>query len=218
MSIHHEAAMLRFISFTLTSLVLFIVVSNGKSARLIQKEEASSKPGIAISHVPQRGAGPEGMRTIAGTVSGVGTRRVRVVLFARTNTWYVQPYAASPYTAIGTDGKWQTQTHLGDEYAALLVEATYKPPAMTDTLPEVDGPVLAIATVAANTKGEESAWLPTQSSSANNTRSRTIRFSGYTWKVKDRKDIEIIISKFEFSRSWPAINEAARSGDDSNRR
>ncbi|MEK6409800.1 MAG: glycoside hydrolase family 16 protein [Acidobacteriota bacterium] len=142
-------------------------------------------PSIAITRVPSKGAGPDRMEPIAGTVDGVNAKDCRVVVFARTNTWYVQPYAASPYTTISNDRKWETDTHLGDEYAALLVKSSYNPPATTDTLPEVAGDVLAIVRVSAKAQSALNS-VPSASTSAESTNAhmRTLQFSGYEWKVK----------------------------------
>jgi len=130
------------------------------------------------------GAGPDRVEKMAGTVSGVNREECRVVVFARTNTWYVQPYAASPYTTI-SNGKWETDTHLGDEYAALLVKSSYKPTATTDTLPKVGGDVLAIVRVPAKVQSALNS-VSSASTSADVTSSdmRTLQFSGYEWRVK----------------------------------
>jgi hypothetical protein len=166
-------------SLVVLSVALFVspsLVSRGKSAN----QNQPPKPYITITRVPPKGAGPDVMEKIAGTASGVDPKQVKVVLFALTNTWYVQPYAASPYTAIGEDGKWEAKTHLGDEYAALLVEASYQAPATTDVLPEISGPVRAITRVPAASKRENSPM----SGGSNKLAPRTIQFSAYEWKVK----------------------------------
>jgi hypothetical protein len=85
------------------------------------------------------------MERIAGRVSGVNVNGCKVVLFAHTDKWYVEPYISSPDTKIEDDGSWENDTYLGSEYAALLVGASYKPPSTTATLPNVGGPVQAIA-------------------------------------------------------------------------
>jgi hypothetical protein len=109
----------------------------------------STGPSITITDVPRKGAGPEALETIAGTVSGVNVNECKVVIFARTDTWYVQPYSDSSDTLIQADGTWQSDTHLGSEYAVLLVKNSYKPPTITGTLPAASGAVLAITRVAA---------------------------------------------------------------------
>ena len=103
-------------------------------------------PSIQITEVPSKGAGPDALETIAGKVSGVKVKDCKVVIYARTNTWYVQPYIDSSDTAINDDGTWRNDTHLGSQYAALLVKASYKPSTTTGKLPAIGGPILAIAT------------------------------------------------------------------------
>ena len=58
--------------------------------------------------------------------------------------------ANEPFTAIQPDRTWRNSTHLGTEYAALLVGRTIEPPARTDALPSPGGSVVAVATA----KGE----------------------------------------------------------------
>lgn len=161
--------------------VMLALAVLGQSKNTVKR---NPKPSIAIINVPSKGAGPDRMEPIAGTVDGVNAKDCRVVVFARTNTWYVQPHAASPYTTIGNDGKWETDTHLGDEYAALLVKSSQKPPATTDTLPEVGGDVLAIAKVPAKVQSAQNS-VPSANASAE---VRILQFSGYEWKVKSSND------------------------------
>jgi hypothetical protein len=106
----------------------------------------STKPTIAITQVPAKGAGETEVQTIAGTVGGVKIKDCKVVIFAYTNTWYVQPYIDSSDTSINEDNTWRNDTHLGSKYAALLVKKSYNPPNTTGKLPDVRDPVLAIAT------------------------------------------------------------------------
>ena len=69
-----------------------------------------------------------------------------MVIYARGgDKWWVQPYAASPYTDIGKDGKWESETHGGTEFAALLVKSSYEPSATLGSLPAVGGDILDIA-------------------------------------------------------------------------
>lgn len=103
-------------------------------------------PKIAITVLPpyDEKGGPNRMKDIEGTASVPGDcQDCRVVLFARTDTWYVQPYIRSPYTKIDKS-HWKNGTHLGTDYAALLVRSSYKPPATTDKLPDVGGDVIAL--------------------------------------------------------------------------
>ena len=110
-------------------------------------EKNTTKPEIQITEVPPKGAGPDRVERIAGTVRGVNIKECKVVVFARTDTWYVQPYIEGSDTEIRDSNTWQTDTHLGSEYAALLVKNSYKPPTTTGRLPDVGGPILAIVVV-----------------------------------------------------------------------
>ena len=113
------------------------------------------EPNIQITLVPEWGQEGYPNNTIKGKVSGINLKDrddYKVVIFAFTNTWYVQPTIASPYTAIEKDGSWEADIHLGHKYAALLVKPSYKPPSTTDTLPKPAGDVLAVAKADAKKK------------------------------------------------------------------
>jgi len=107
----------------------------------------TTKPGIQITEVPPKGAGPDRVERIAGTVSGVDGKECKVIVFAHTDTWYVQPYIEASNTEIKDSTTWQTDTHLGSQYAALLVKNSYGPPTTTGRLPDVGGPILASVVV-----------------------------------------------------------------------
>jgi len=126
-----------------------LVPTDSRTSPSVYPKDANdaSKPSIEITEVPRKGAGSEVMETIAGKVSGVKIKECKVVIFARTNTWYVQPFIGSPDTSINDDNTWRNDTHLGFQYAALLVKNSYQPPSTTGKLPDVGGSVLAIATV-----------------------------------------------------------------------
>ena len=105
-------------------------------------------PELAITRVPRYdpAGGPDTRDTIAGTVRTSVAKDYRVVVYARADAWYIQP---TPFTlqSIGSDNKWQTWTHTGSSYAALVVRSTYNPLTRLDVLPQVDGDVLARAIV-----------------------------------------------------------------------
>jgi hypothetical protein len=66
-------------------------------------------------------------------------------LYARSGTWWVQPLADRPFTALRADSTFENTTHLGSEYAALLVEPDYRPQPRVDALPAPGGGVVAVA-------------------------------------------------------------------------
>ena len=104
-------------------------------------------PYIEFTSVPLADeGGPEKSDVIEGRVVGARPEQ-QVVLFARSGAWYVQPYADNPFTQIQADSKWKSTTHLGTEYAALLVEPGYRPPLSADALPGVGDGVIAVSVV-----------------------------------------------------------------------
>src|SRR5688572_33127328 len=122
-------------------LLLFLCLS-GCDVRL--KNDGAT---IEFSQVPRAGlGGPEKFETVFGRVTGASPG-LRVVLFAKTDRWWVQPLVTHPFTEIRADSTWTNRIHMGSEYAALLVEPDYKPPATADSLPARGGAVVAITTV-----------------------------------------------------------------------
>jgi len=112
-------------------------------------------PYIDVTRVPPADeGGPDKVDVIEGRVDNAGAGW-QVVLFARSGAWYVQPFADLPFTQIQSNSRWRSTTHLGTEYAAVLVEPGYRPPPVTDSLPVKGGGVIAIAVV----KGEPIFWL-----------------------------------------------------------
>ena len=92
--------------------------------------------------------GSDRLAPIAGRVAGARPGQ-QIVLFAKSavGVWWVQPLTVQPFTAIDADSTWKNTIHLGTEYAALLVEPGFRPPATTESLPEPGGAVVAVATV-----------------------------------------------------------------------
>lgn len=108
---------------------------------------SSVQPAIEITGIPPADkGGTQRLDTIRGRVTGARSEH-RVVLYARSGAWYVQPYADQPFTTIATDSSWNSETHLGTEYAALLVEQGYVPPSFTIELPATGSGVVAVAIV-----------------------------------------------------------------------
>ena len=102
-------------------------------------------PYIELTSVPRANrGGTQDLDVISGRVTGAKSEQ-RIVLYARSEAWYIQPYADQPFTKINPDSSWSNTTHLGTEYAALLVEPGYAPPSLTLSLPAVGGGVVAVA-------------------------------------------------------------------------
>ncbi len=119
-----------------------------------QRPESRTRPFIEFTRVPRAGEGnPYKLVTIEGRVDGARSGQ-QVVLYARSGAWWVQPLADQPYTGIQPDSTWRNSIHPGTQYAALLVEPGYRPPALAITLPKVGGGVVVSATVV----GEPMFW------------------------------------------------------------
>jgi len=134
----------------------------------------ADRPSIVITVVPEAAAGgADRVGLIAGRVTGAGRER-QVVLYAKSDKWWVQPLAVQPFTSLDADSTWHNSIHLGTEYAALLVEPGFHPPATTDTLPERGGPVLAVARLKGTGNYVEREQGPP----------KMLAFSGYDWEVR----------------------------------
>jgi len=133
--------------------------------------QAANKPAIEFSVIPPAAeGGPDNLAPISGRVSGARSGQ-QIVLFAKAGTWWVQPTTAEPFTSIHPDSTWSTSTHLGTEYAALLVQPGYRPPSTIDALPAEGGEVIAVKIVPGG-KSEQAG-------------PKTIPFSGYEWQVRN---------------------------------
>jgi signal transduction histidine kinase len=105
----------------------------------------SERPAVILTRIPPADeGGPFRPDIIEGRVAGARPGQ-QIVLFARSGSWWVQPLEANPFTSVEPDSRWTNSTHLGTEYAALLVEPGYRPPARTESLPPVGAGVVAVA-------------------------------------------------------------------------
>ena len=135
----------------------------------------SSVPSVVVSKVPatsppvQGQEVPDQTSTIEGYATGIRPGE-RIVVYNRTDgRWNLQSASGQPFTNIESNGRWQTSTLLGIEYAALLVDSTYNPPVQTERLPNIGTGVAAVSTV----KGQGPAPIfPSP---------KTLNFSGYEW-------------------------------------
>lgn len=132
--------------------------------------EPAVPPAVHFTTVPEGDeGGPEAVTTIAGRVTGARSGQ-RIVIYAKSGVWWVQPLRLQPFTTIQADATWKTQTHFGFEYAALLVDPSYRPSATLNALPAPGGAVLAVATVKGATTHARTR--------------KTLQFSGYEWEVR----------------------------------
>jgi hypothetical protein len=155
-------------SFSILALSACLLVSScGPRAR-------HSDPEITFSKVPPASLeGPEALDTIEGHATDVRPGQSVVLYVKGVDLWWVQPFADRPLTKIQADSSWKGQTHLGREYAALLVDSGYTPSDTIKALPSPGAGVAAVARVA----GSGAALAPPQPS-------KTLQFSGYDWTVR----------------------------------
>ncbi|MGA8609305.1 MAG: hypothetical protein WB616_20690 [Candidatus Sulfotelmatobacter sp.] len=148
-------------------LLLFCLLLSGCHSR----QGPPAGPHIEFIKIPPNAqGGRERVDTVSGRVTGARPGQ-QIVVYARSGPWWVQPWPEQSLIPIQADSTWSTTTHLGFEYAALLVEPGYHPPATMDVAPTQGGSVVAVEIV----KGVGPPQLaPT----------KPLRFSGYDWKVR----------------------------------
>jgi hypothetical protein len=131
---------------------------------------------IEFSRIPQAdGGGRETQDIIEGIVKGAQPGQ-QIVLYAKSGRWWVQPLVTHPFTKLAAQAsvmKWTNATHLGTEYAALLVEPGYHPAPAMDDLPKPGASPRGTVVAMARTKGAASPP------------SKILEFSGYQWRLRD---------------------------------
>jgi len=148
----------------LTLLMVFVAAPACRKSAI-----QTSDPKISFTQVPESNPGDHDQQdVIEGTVRGARPGQ-RVVLYAKSGElWWLQPSPTAPFTAVSANRTWGNETHLGTEYAALLVDPSYHPAACFRRMPDPGGAVSAVAV----TRGQ-------QKSSSFFT-----SFSGLTWRVR----------------------------------
>src|SRR5580693_412078 len=136
-----------------------------------RSEKPQETPSIIFTKIPPAAqGGRERVDTISGRVRNARPKQ-QIVIYAHSGQWWVQPWPDHPFIPIRADSTWSTETHLGFEYAALLVEPDYHPLPTTDVAPTQGGSVALVTIV----KGVGTPQLaPTGS----------LKFSGYDWGVR----------------------------------
>jgi hypothetical protein len=157
-------------NLTRTVILILVILGVGFAGQGCRSQKSSS-PSIEFNHIPPAGqGGRERVDTISGRVRNARPNQ-QIVIYAHAGSWWVQPWPEHPLIPIKGDSTWSTETHLGFEYAALLVEANYSPPPVMDIVPNQGGPIALVTIV----KGAGTLQLnPTGS----------LKFSGYDWRVR----------------------------------
>jgi hypothetical protein len=134
----------------------------------------AGEPRIEFTTIPEaRPGGPQETEAIEGRAISAQPGH-RVVLFAKSDVWWVQPLSGEPFTPIDSNFRWKNRTHFGTEYAALLVDGRFVPPAKLRELPATGGSVLAVARARGRQSGEVS------------DPPKELRFSGFDWDVRSQ--------------------------------
>jgi hypothetical protein len=154
--------------------VCFVLTGCHSSSKHSAPTVAFSKVALAYQESPYKTDISEGdyrTDTIDGRVTGARPGQ-RIALYAKTDgRWGLCPQSDQPFANIESDGRWKASVHLGLQYAALLVDPTYDPPAQAEALPIVGNGVVALAVV----DGEGPApVLPSP---------KILSFSGYEWST-----------------------------------
>jgi len=129
---------------------------------------SGNAPSIVFTRIPL--ADPEGSSSndiIEGRVTGASPGQ-KIVLYAKTAKWWVQPLVDEPLTDLRPNFTWTNATHLGTQYAALLVKDGYRPQNTLDSLPQTGYNVIAMAVVPGAARPP----------------SPIAEFSGYQWRLR----------------------------------
>jgi hypothetical protein len=156
--------------------------------------DSAPPPSITFTKIPPADkGGPDVLDTIEGRITGVRPGE-RLVIYGRSSVWWVQPDPNSPYTEIRKDSTFSARTHLGTEYAALLVAPDYQPPATLETLPREGGSVVRLVVVPGDPKAKAVR--------------HTLRFAGYEWTVRAAPSDRGGPNKFDPANAWTDVNGA----------
>jgi hypothetical protein len=157
--------------FARTLILIIGALALGSASQGCHSQKSSVGPSIEFTHIPPAAqGGRERVDSISGRVRNARPKQ-QIVIYAHSGQWWLQPWPDHPFIPIQADKTWSTETHLGFEYAALLVDPDYHPLATTDVAP-TEGGAVALVTIV---KGVGTLQLaPTGS----------LRFSGYDWNVR----------------------------------
>ena len=151
--------------------LILMILGLGFAGNGCHSQKNSASPSIEFTHIPPAAqGGRERVDTISGRVRNARPKQ-QIVIYAHSGPWWVQPRPDHPFIPIKADSTWSTETHLGFEYAALLVEPDYHPQPMMDVAPTQGGSV-ALVTIVKGVGTPQ--FAPTGS----------LKFSGYDWGVR----------------------------------
>jgi len=153
-------------AFLVAGLALAVALAAG-----CRTQQAPANPIIEFTKIPPAAqGGRERIDTISGRVTGAKPGQ-QIVIYAHSGSWWVQPWPEKALIPIQADSTWSTETHLGFEYAAMLVDPGYHAPATMDVAP-TEGGAVQLLKITRGTGPVQ--YAPTVD----------LRFSGYDWKVR----------------------------------
>jgi hypothetical protein len=151
---------------------LILIAVFGFAAQGCHSQQSSAAPSIEFTHIPRAAqGGRERIDTISGLVRNARPKQ-QIVIYAHSGPWWVQPWPEHPFIPIKADSTWSTETHLGFEYAALLVGPNYHPLPELDVVAPTQGSSVALVTIVKGVGTPQ--FAPTGS----------LKFSGYDWGVR----------------------------------
>ncbi len=146
------------------------------------------EPSIEFTRIPPATEnGVDKLDVIEGRVIG-GNPGLKLVLYAKNGKWWVQPIRSEPYTSFRPDGTWTNFTHVGMEYAAVLVNPGFHPASSLNEMPSRGGNVVAVATA----KGSD----------PESQISKTLLFSGYEWRIRSAPSNRGGRSLYDVNNAW----------------
>ena len=166
-------------------------------------QKSNEGPTIEFTRVPPAAeGGPDKLDIIQGRVHGAYQNQ-NIILYVNTGKWLVQPLENEPITTVSADSTWVNSTHVGTEYAAILVEPGYHPLGVMESLPIPGGGVVAVA----------------RAEGSGASVSKTIFFSGYEWRIRDAPSARGGGNKYASDNAWLDSTGAmhlriAKAGDD----
>ena len=177
-------------------LIVFLVLACCLTLQSCSVRKSDARPTIEFTKIPPAAqGGRERIDTIAGRVRNARAGQ-QIVIYAHSGQWWVQPWPEHPLIPLKADSTWSTETHLGFEYAALLVGPDYHPLPEIDVVPTQGGSVALVTIV----KGSGTPQLaPTGS----------LKFSGYDWAVRTiESDKGGISNLYDPKNAWTDANGA----------
>lgn len=100
--------------------------------------EPGNSPKIVIDYISNGSDSYNLNGCVTGRVFNVNPSECKVVLYAQTNTFYIQPFEDSKHVILD-DKTWYAQTRYGDAFCALLVKNDYDPRDFPSCIQTPDG-------------------------------------------------------------------------------